>query len=302
MIFDLIKNGLVLGSVYLLFSAGFTLVFGAFNVLNLAHGAIMTLGAFIGIYVDNVLGLPVGVSLLAAALGGGAVNAFMDVALLRPIVRSARTDAGSQDLIPIVVTLSFGAILIGLLVQTVKAVDFTYKKAEFLARPLSIGGITISSLAIAIIVSAVTLTGLLYIVIHKTRAGMAVRAVAEDRLMASALGIRPDSVSAAIFFVSGALAAICGVLVGILYSNVGVGLGDQLLLFGFVIITIGGVGSLAGTAVAALFVGMLQTVANNYFQSFVVDLIVFAALLLTLLVRPSGMFGKAVLSAGIARQ
>ncbi len=78
MTFDLIKNGLVLGSVYLLFSAGFTLVFGAFNVLNLAHGAIMTLGAFIGIYADNVLGLPIGLSLLAAAVGGGAVNALLD--------------------------------------------------------------------------------------------------------------------------------------------------------------------------------------------------------------------------------
>lgn len=302
MTFDLIKNGLVLGSVYLLFSAGFTLVFGAFNVLNLAHGAVMTLGAYIGIYVDNVLGLPVGVSLLAAALGGGVVNALLDALLLRPIVRSARTDAGSQDLIPIVVTLSFGTIVIGLLVQTVKAVDFTYKHAEFLAQPLAVGGITISSLAIAILLTAVILTGLLYLVIHKTRAGMAVRAVAEDRLMAAALGIHPDAVSAGIFFVSGALAAICGVLVGILYSNVSVGIGDQMLLFGFVIITIGGVGSLAGTAVAALFVGLLQTIANNFFQSFVVDLIVFATLLLTLLVRPSGMFGKAVLSAGIARQ
>lgn len=302
MTFDLIKNGLVLGSVYLLFSAGFTLVFGAFNVLNLAHGAIMTLGAFIGIYVDNVFGLPIGFSLIAAALGGGLVNAFLDAAVLRPIVRSARADAGSQDLIPIVVTLSFGSILVGLLVQTVRAVDFTYKHAEFLARPLSLGGITISSLAITIVLSGVILTGLLSVVINKTRAGMAVRAVAEDRLMAAALGIHPNSVSASIFFVSGALAGVCGVLVGILYSNVSVGIGDQMLLFGFVIITIGGVGSLAGTAVAAIFVGMLQTIANNFFQSFLVDLIVFGALLLTLLVRPSGLFGKSVLSAGIARR
>ncbi len=186
--------------------------------------------------------------------------------------------------------------------QTVRAVDFTYKRAGFLAQPLTIGGITISSLAIAIILAAVILTGLVSVVISKTRAGMAVRAVAEDRLMASALGIYPNAVSASIFFVSGALAAICGVLVGILYSNVSVGIGDQMLLFGFVIITIGGVGSLAGTAVAAIFVGMLQTVANNFFQSFVVDLIVFSALLLTLLVRPSGLFGKPVLSAGIARR
>jgi len=84
---DLIKNWLVLGSVYLLFSNGFSIVFGAFNVMNLAHGAILTLGAFIGIYADNVLGVPIAVTLVLAAIGAGVTNSLLDAFILRPIAR-----------------------------------------------------------------------------------------------------------------------------------------------------------------------------------------------------------------------
>ncbi|MEO8004533.1 MAG: branched-chain amino acid ABC transporter permease [Betaproteobacteria bacterium] len=300
---DLIKNAIVLGSVYLLFATGFTLVFGSFKVMNLAHGAIMTLGAFVGIYADNVLGFPIGFTLVVAAIGAGAGNAFLDAVILRPIARqSASTHAGAEDLNPIVATLSFGTIVLGLLVQTVKAVDFTYKQTDALAKPFAFGGLTVSSLDLAIVVCAIVMTGLLSLIIAKTRAGMAVRAVAEDRAMASALGVRPNVVSAATFFVSGAMAGVCGVLVGILYSNVNVTIGDHLLLFGFVIVTVGGLGSLTGTAIAAYLVALVQTIANAYFQAAAVDLIVFGTLLLTLLIRPNGILGKNALSAGIARR
>ena len=159
-----------------------------------------------------------------------------------------------------------------------------------------------STLDIAIVVLAVAMTSLLYLTIARTRAGMAIRAVAEDRRMASALGVRPNVVSAATFFVSGAMAGVCGVLVGILYSNVNVTIGDHLLLFGFVIITVGGLGSLGGTVIAAFLVAFVQTIANAYFEAAAVDLIVFGTLLITLLVRPNGILGKDVLSAGVARR
>jgi len=120
--------------------------------------------------------------------------------------------------------------------------------------------------------------------------------------MAAALGVRPNLVSAATFFVSGAMAGVCGVLVGILYGNVNVASGDSLLLFGFVIIIVGGVGSLAGTAIASLLIGMVQTIVNVYFQSAVIDLIVFGTLFVTLLMRPNGLLGKSVLSAGVTRR
>ena len=303
MTLDLIKNAIVLGSVYLLFATGFTLVFGSFKVMNLAHGAIMTLGAFVGIYADNVLGLPISITLVLGAIGAGMGNALLDVAILRPIAyRSATTHAGAEDLNPIVATLSFGTIVLGLLVQTVKAVDFTYKKTQALAKPFDVFGLTVSSLDLAIVACAIAMTGLLYLTIARTRAGMAIRAVAEDRSMASALGVRPNLVSAATFFVSGAMAGVCGVLVGILYSNVNVTIGDHLLLFGFVIITVGGLGSLAGTAIAAYLVAFVQTIANTFVQDAAVDLIVFGTLLLTLLIRPNGILGTNVLSAGVARR
>jgi len=299
---DIIKNGIVLGSVYLLFSAGFTLVFGSLNVMNLAQGALMTLGAFLGIYMDNGLGLPIAATIVVAAIGAGLTNALLDVLILRPIARNAATQTGGHDLTPIVATLSFGTIIIGLLVHTVQAYDFSFKNAEALAVPFVIGGFTISSLAIAIILCSFGITGVLYLFIAKTRAGMAIRAVAEDRGMAAALGVRPNLVSAATFFVSGAMAGVCGVLVGILYGNVNVASGDSLLLFGFVIIIVGGVGSLAGTAIASLLIGMVQTIVNVYFQSAVIDLIVFGTLFVTLLVRPNGLLGKSVLSAGVTRR
>jgi branched-chain amino acid transport system permease protein len=300
---DLIKNWLVLGSVYLLFSNGFSIVFGAFNVMNLAHGAILTLGAFIGIYADNVLGVPIAVTLVLAAIGSGVANSMLDAFILRPIARrTADAQSGSHDLTPIVITLSFGTVIVGLLTQKVKAVDFTFKHAEFMATPFELGSLTVSSLDLVIFVCAFVATALLYVTIMKTRAGMAIRAVAEDGQMAAGLGVRPNVVSAATFFVSGAMAGVCGVLVGILYSNVNVAIGDQLLLFGFVIIILGGVGSLAGTAIASMFIALVQTVASVNFQSAVAELIVFGALLITLLVRPNGILGKSVQMAGVGRQ
>jgi branched-chain amino acid transport system permease protein len=300
---DLVKNAIVLGSVYLLFSTGFTLVFGSFRVMNLAHGAIMTLGAFAGIYADNVLKLPIGLTLLVAAVAAGAGNALVDAAVLRPVGRrTAALAPGAEDLNPLVVTLSLGTIVLGLLVQTVKAVDFTFKQAQVLAQPYHLGPVTVSSLDIAIVMCAAVMTGLLHLAIGRTRAGMAVRAVAEDRAMASALAIRPNVVSAATFFVSGAMAGVCGVLVGILYSNVNVTIGDHLLLFGFVIVIVGGLGSLAGTAIASYLIAFVQSVANIYFKDAAVDLIVFATLLVTLLVRPNGILGTNVLSIGTIRR
>ena len=98
------------------------------------------------------------------------------------------------------------------------------------------------------------------------------------------------------------MAGVCGVLVGIIYSNVNVTIGDHLLLFGFVIITVGGLGSLAGTCIAAYLVAFVQSIANMFFKDAAVDLIVFGVLFLTLLLRPNGILGKNVLSAGMIRK
>jgi branched-chain amino acid transport system permease protein len=104
-----------------------------------------------------------------------------------------------------------------------------------------------------------------------------------------------------VFFISGALAGLTGVAAGLLYSSVNPTMGDHLLLFGFVIVTVGGLGSLTGTIIAALLVAFVQTLAANYFPVPVVNICIFGVLLLTLLVRPSGILGSRALTSGVTR-
>jgi branched-chain amino acid transport system permease protein len=299
---DLVANALVLGSVYLMFASGFTLVYGTFQVMNLAHGTILTLGGFLGLLALNNLDLPLPIAVLAAAVGAGTVNVVMDALVVRPIKKkSASYHRGAEEFTPVIATLAFSLVIAGIIQVRAVDVSYTYDTPTFLDDSYGVLGATLSVVEIAVLVGAAALAVGMYWLIDRTRIGVAIRAVAEDSYMASALGVRSSVVSGFVFFLSGALAGVTGVAVGILYSSVNPSMGVDLLLFGFVIVTVGGLGSLTGTALAAYIVAFARTIASDNLSGPSIDLWVFSLLLITLVVRPAGLLGKRVLGNGVAR-
>ncbi|NKQ56161.1 branched-chain amino acid ABC transporter permease [Amycolatopsis sp. K13G38] len=297
----LVFNGIVAGCVYLLFTAGFTLLFGTFRTVNLAQGAILVFGGFVGIFFDNTLKTPLIVSIVAAAVGAGLLTVVMDLVVLRPIGRAAAAGSPHQvgnDFGPMIVTLSFAAIIYAVLILLYGHESYSFTDAGWFLGPAF--GI-VSRLDIALLIVTALFVFALWFVINKTRAGARIRAVAEDRVMAAGVGVRPSLVSIATFFVAGALAGIGGVLIGVQYSNMNVAVGDSYLLIAFVIATVGGLGSLAGTAIASFIIGILQQVGGAHLSQPGVNLIIYGLLFLTLIVRPSGILGDKVLTQAVSR-
>lgn len=297
----LVFNGIVAGCVYLLFTTGFTLLFGTFRTVNLAQGAILVFGGFVGIFFDNTLKAPLAVSIVAAAIGSGLLTVLMDLVVLRPVNRSAGVGGQPQvgnDFGPMVVTLSFSAIVYAVLILFYGHESYSFSDAEWFVG--SAFGIVSRLDIFLLVLTAVFVVGL-WVVINKTRAGARIRAVAEDRVMAAGVGVRPSLVSVATFFAAGALAGTGGVLVGVQYSNMNVAVGEGYLLIAFVIATVGGLGSLAGTAIASFIIGILQQVGGAHLSQPGVNLIIYGLLFLTLIIRPSGILGERVLTQAVSR-
>lgn len=302
MLWSLIANAIVLSSVYVLFSTGFTLVYGSFRVMNMAHGAILTVGAFVGIFITNSLGLPLVVAAVAAAVAAGLLNAAMNAVIIQPIQRrTSGLNSAAEELTPVIATIAVTSIIAGVLFNSVAGVSYVFSDSTAISESVEMLGVHVSVLDILVVATALILSVGIHLLINKTRAGVRIRAVAEDRHMSEALGIRSSLVGASVFFLSGALAGVTGVAVGLLYGNVNPVMGEQLLLLGFIIVTVGGIGSLKGTLIAAVIVAFVKTFASAQFSVPVVTMFLFGVLLLTLLVRPSGIMGTRVLGSGVAR-
>lgn len=299
LLLKLLFNGVIAGCVYLLFTAGFTLLYGTFKIVNLAQGALLVFGGFVAIWCDNTLNAPLWVSILAAALATGLLTVVMDVLVVRPAHRaSSSQQLVGDDFAPLVVTLAFGTIVLGLLTQRVGHEPRSFAHAGWFTA--SAFGF-VSRVDVVLLLLTMVFGVLLYYVINRTPAGAKVRAVAEDRAMASAVGVRPSLVSAATFFAAGAMTGVAGVLIGVKYSNINVNIWESYLILGFVIATVGGLGSILGTAVASFAFGIIYQVGGHWFSQPTVSMIVYGLLFLTVLVRPAGLFGKSSMAVGVIR-
>lgn len=292
-----VLNGLVVGSAYALFALGFTLVFGVNRVLNLAHGAVFTWGAFTGLWGITDWGLPLPVAVLLAMGTGGALSVLLDLVAFRPL----RRQGNSSEYGAIVSSIGAGLVLLWAAQQ---ASGTRVMRFPFDAFPVVIyrfWGLRISLLQLAVVgCVALLVAGLLWL-LHRTSFGRQVRAVAQAERTALLLGVDAGRVQAAVFFLSGALAGAAGVLLGLAFNSVHYLMGEPLLLRAFVVVVLGGLGSLAGAVVAGLSLGVVQALAVAYLSAGVADAVLFVLLFLALLVRPTGLFGQAGAAARVAR-
>ena len=294
-------NAVILTSVYLLFALSFTLVYGTFRIINLCQGAVLAFGALTAYWLSAGAGLPFLVAAVLGCLAAGVLNAVIDIGVIRPLLARQGHSHSAREFTPLVITLSLSSVIVGILLNITNARVYVYDSAQSLLESTSIGAVSMSTLQIGAVVGTVIVGVLLYLWLSKSRHGMKVRAVAADPEAARLLGIRSDMVSVVVYFVSGALAGMTGVLVGAMFSSVDFNMGASFLLIGFVIITVGGLGSILGTAVASALIAVMQAIGNQFLDRTVVDLIVFAVLFIVLVIRPTGLFGRDATTGGVRR-
>jgi len=289
-------NGLVTGSTYALFALGFTLVFGVLHVLNLAHGAIFMAGAFAGLYAVTAAELPLHLAFLIAMLSGGIVSVAVDWLALRPL-----RQRGSSEFAAIISSLGIAQVLMsaGQAISQTQIMRFPF--GTFPVVIYEFWGVRISLLQAAILGLSLLLAFTLLLFLFRTDFGRRVRAVAISERTSSLLGIRPNIVYFQTFFISGALAGAAGVIIGLAFNSVHFLMGEPFLLKAFVVIVLGGLGSIGGALIGGVMLGLIQTIAVSYLSSSLSDAIIYSLLFCILLIRPTGLFGKLHIETRVVR-
>ena len=286
-------TGLGLGAMYFLVASGLSLIYGLMGVLNFAHGAFITFGAYAGWWASTKVGGSYERQLLVAAvfamLVGAVLAAVVELVFIRPLYRRPV----DQVLVTVGLALALGALVYGIWGPDAKF----YPVPDWMLDTTTILGANIpNDRFVEIGVAGVVLVGLLAL-LRYTRLGLVIRAGVENREMVTALGIDVRKAFTLVFALGGALAALAGVLSGVYFGSVEPTRGTTLLIFAFIVVVIGGFGSIGGSAVAAVAVGLVQQYANYYVADWVDwsgagDVAVMLLLASVLLLRPHGLSPK----------
>jgi branched-chain amino acid transport system permease protein len=260
------------------------------GVLNFAHGAFLTVGAYGTWWFSDHLGDTIGSAwllfLVSAVLGlgcGAVVAALVELVLIRPLYL--------RHIEQVLVTVGLSLAMIAAIQAYFGPTERQFPAPGWLYETTSLGGAQIpNNVWVEILAAAGVLIGLVAF-LRYTRYGLIIRAGVENRSMVTALGINVKRAFTLVFAIGGVAAALAGVLAGVHFGAVDPNQGTSLLIFAFIVVVIGGLGSIAGSAVAAVLVGLVQQYVN-YRSTGLGDLSVVLLLAVTLLVRPSGLFGK----------
>jgi branched-chain amino acid transport system permease protein len=251
-------NGVQFGVMLFLMAAGLTLVFGIMNLINLAHGSLYMLGAYLGAAAFQATG-SFALSLLAALLGALAVGIVIEIVVFRRLYGRDHLDQ---------VLATFGLILFfNELVRIIWGSTALYAtQPRFLSGSVEIlPGAPYPLYRLAIILVGLAVGALLYLLVAWTRLGMLIRAGASNRVMVGALGVNIKLLYTLVFGLGAVLAALAGFMAGPIFT-VESGMGESVLILAFVVIVIGGIGSIRGAFVAALLVGLVDTMGRSFLQ------------------------------------
>lgn len=299
-------NGLSIGSVYAIFALGYTLVFSILGIINFAHGAIFTLGAYFtyvliggafgfnGLLANAMLPvkMPFAVAIVLSSILSGFVSVLVERLAFRPLRRR-----GADPLLTVVSSLGVAFVIVNVIQYLVGAESYTFPADIYGNLPPAINfgtaenPIPIRSVQIVIFAVSVVILSLLTYLINATKYGKAMRAVAEDATTASLLGIDTDRFIVLTFFVSGFLGSLAGTLVGSSVSIAGPYFGIGFGLKGLAVIVLGGLGSIPGAVVGGLVIGLVEAFVPGDYSAYR-DAIAFGLLFIMLMVRPQGLLGR----------
>ena len=293
-------NGITTGALYSLVALGFSMVYGVLKLLNFAHGDLYMIGAYVGFFViqwfggPSALTIPVPLLLLvmfvlAAGLVGG-----LGVAIERFAYRPLRD---APRIAPLITAIGISFFLENAALLLFGAQFRVYNTADFisLSSGIQIGSVTIDSVQIMVLVLGLVLMVGLRELVNRTKLGKQMRAVAADREAAEMMGINVNFTISATFFLGSALAGIAGVMGGLLFNQVTPTIGFVVGLKAFTAAVVGGIGSIPGAMLGGLLIGVAESMITGYVSSTYTNLFVFALLIVVMLVRPSGLLGRAQL-------
>jgi branched-chain amino acid transport system permease protein len=273
-------NGLSLGTQYALIAIGFTLIFGIMGVINFAHGGFYVLGGYVAFSLVNGLGVPFFFAAIIAAIAAGVVGYLVEIFIVHKLVE--------DHLATMLVTL-------GLYLMMTTGLTAIYG-AEPVPFNFPISGslrwegfrLTYSNMVIIGVCSLAVLT--VYYLVFKTRYGIALRAMADNAAVATAQGIPPSHMFPAAFGIATALAGLTGALVTPILS-LEPHTGDAVLGKAFIVVILGGLGSITGATIAAFLVGLIEAFSSVYLGGSRGALVLFVVVMLMLLARPQGLLG-----------
>ena len=293
-------NGVTVGALYALVALGFSMVYGVLKLLNFAHGDLYMVGAFIGYFVlqwfggPNALDIPVALLLvimfvLAALLTGG-LGVVIERFAYRPLRDAPR-------IAPLITAIGISFFLENAALLLFGGQFRIYNTSEFIpfSAGFTVGSVSVDAVQIMTVVLGLVLMVGLRLLVVRTRLGKQMRAVAADREAAEMLGINVNFTIAATFFLGSALAGVAGVMAGLLFNQVTNTIGFLAGLKAFTAAVVGGIGSLPGAMLGGLLIGIAESFITGYVSSTYTNLIVFGVLIAVLLVRPSGLLGRAQL-------
>ncbi len=285
MLIDFIQqifNGLVVGSIYTLIALGLTTIFGILGIAHFAHGSVAMFGGYLTFFLISALGIGLLPSFILAMAAGALLGVVLERVAYYPVrnappINSFIIALGLTLIIEKLNLLAFG-------------IDQVIIPTPFV-NVINIGGVTMPELRIYVLVIAAILVIGMTLLIQRTWIGMAVRAVAQNRVAAVLMGINVNSVSMFVFALSSALGVAAGVLVGALFA-VAPGVSSGLVIKGFAVLILGGLGSIPGAIVGGMVLGVSEAFAAAFVSSAYKDVISFLLMILVLLVRPEGLMRR----------
>lgn len=275
-------NGLTLGSVYSLVALGLTLVYGILHIPNFAHGALYMMGGYMTLTMMTKFGLNYWIAVLVSIIVVGLIGVLME----RFVFHLLRNAPPIHDKIAAIGLLLF----LEAFAQLVWGADYLTMTSPY-DQIIHLFGLTFTMQRLLIIIAAIVVMVLLYLFLKKTFVGSTIIALSQNREGANLVGINTNRVAMLTFFISGALAAIAASLASPI-NLVFPGMGHLVILKAFVIIIIGGMGSIPGAIIGGYILGFSESLGATYISNDYKDIIAFVLLVLILTIKPNGLFAK----------
>ena len=277
-------NGVVLGSLYVLVALGLTLIYGVLVQINFAHADIVTLGAFTAYFVTHLFSGNYFAGIAAALIVGAILGWLVNAVIFAPLRERA------NELLPLIATIGVSITLQNVMLVLLGPIPYAFD-TPYSNNVIRFGGIFLTMQSVLIIMMSTIAIGLLYAFMKFTTLGKALRAVSQDRETAALMGINPNQLIMLTFVIASALAGMSGAMLGPVLVLTPFA-GTTVIVKAFAIVIIGGFGNVEGTIIAGLIVGLIESYTTQFLDPGLIDIVVFALLLLMLAVRPTGLIAE----------
>ena len=279
-------NGLAIGSIYALVAVGYSMVYGVLRLINFANNSFMVAAAFLVILLYGRGGVPYWLTIILALLICACGAVFMERFSLNPIRKK-----GAPGISALICTVGYSTVITNLLLfvfgsQTL-SVPTVWKTTTF-----ELFGAVINPLTLVILGIAFVMMILLTYLTYGTKTGEAMRATSQNMTATQLMGVNVHAIITLTFFIGTICAALSGIMIGLYYSSVDTTMANTIGIKTFAAAILGGIGVLHGSLVGGLLIGLLETFVAGYISAGYKDAIAFAVMILVLIIRPSGLFGK----------